>query len=320
MKSFFRPSNILFYFLSAIVFFFVGLFFAALTGAGKGQGLAGGAIVFFYGIVAAGIALVVAIIAVRYLEASRVILFNKILGVLLLLFTVFSIYRFISMEKRPDKPENALPRKTTVPAVPAIAISHTPALQRQSYQPPMGLGMLVPGFYDFNVIYFYGNLNLKKPVSEHAPTDSLVFKRSERGVEIAYAPPWFVPAHLKLDYDVLFIRIVSVHSDFIEIVVNKTNGQRAYVDRDKSKIKYWPEFLLTINSVEPLYPQNNPVRVKPLSHAGLVSTPYSFLKPLKISNQWMQVELLGDGFKSLGQGWIRWQENGKMLITYSLFS
>lgn len=188
------------------------------------------------------------------------------------------------------------------------------------YQPPMGLGMATPKFYENNVLYFYGNPNLEKPVSDHAPTDSLVFKRSEMGMEITYAPPWFAPAHLKMDYELLFIRALSINREFVEVMVNEFNGQTAYMDRTKTELRYWPDFLLSINSVEPLSPEDNPVRVKPLSHAGLVSTSYSFLKPVRIAEQWIQVELLDDNFESHGTGWIKWQEDGKLLISYSLLS
>ncbi|MBX2990373.1 MAG: hypothetical protein KF749_04295 [Bacteroidetes bacterium] len=200
----------------------------------------------------------------------------------------------------------------------------TPAVYAQpdvrNDYPPMGLGMAVPKFYDNRVVYFYGNPNLEKPVSDHMPTDSLVFERRETGFEITSAPPWFVPAHLKLDYDILFLRVVSIHSDFVEVIVNELNGHTAFMDRFKSDLRYWPEFLLTINSVEPLFPQDYPVRIKPLSHASLVSTRYAFLKPLRISSQWMEVELLDENFQPQGKGWIQWQENGKILITYSLLS
>ena len=188
------------------------------------------------------------------------------------------------------------------------------------YHQAMGLGMAMPKFYENSVLYFYGNPNLEKPVSDHTPTDSLVFKRSEMGLEIAYAPPWFAPAHLKMDYELLFIRMLSISHEFVEVMVNEFNGQTAYMDRTKNELRYWPEFLLTINSVEPLFSENNPVRVKPLSYAGLVSSPFSFLKPLRISDQWMQVELLDDNFKSHGKGWIKWREDGKLLISYSLLS
>ena len=47
---------------------------------------------------------------------------------------------------------------------------------------PIGLGMSKPKFYENNVIYFYGDPNFEKSVSDHSPTDSLVFRRTEIGI------------------------------------------------------------------------------------------------------------------------------------------
>lgn len=193
-------------------------------------------------------------------------------------------------------------------------------IRQNDYQPIMGLGMATPKFFENNVIYFYGNPNLEKPVNDHLPTDSLVFQRTELGIEITYAPPWFVPAHLKMDYEMLFLRVVSLHRDFIEVMVNETNGQTTFMDRFKVNLRLWPEFLLTINTVEPLSRQDNPPRIKPLSHASVVMGEYALLRPLRVRAQWIEVELLSDGFKSQGKGWIKWQENGILLISYSLLS
>ena len=56
MKNFFKPARLAFYLLMLVGFFFLGLYFAALIDAGKGQGLAGGAIVLGYGILFGGVA------------------------------------------------------------------------------------------------------------------------------------------------------------------------------------------------------------------------------------------------------------------------
>ena len=44
------------------------------------------------------------------------------------------------------------------------------------------------------------------------------------------------------------------------------------------------------------------------------------MRPLKIENEWMYVELIDDDFNALGNGWIRWTKEGKMLISYNLLS
>ena len=316
MKAYFKPSSILFYLLSALLFFLLGTVLAGIAGAGKGQGLAGGAIVLGYGVMAGCFALIAAIVTVGFVKESRVRSFNKILAAIFVLLIIFIIYRFQTRQTARNQAKPSQFEKTAYPAATAVV----PAYTQDQYTPPMGLGMGTPKFYEYDVVYFYGNPNLEKPVSDHTPTDSLVFQRTEIGMELTSAPPWFVPAHLKLDYDMLFLRVVSIHSEFIEVMANETNGQTAYMDRSKFNLRFWPEFLLTINSIEPLFPQDYPVRVKPLSHAGIVSTPYAFLKPLKISSQWMQVELLDEHFKSHGKGWIMWRENDRLLIAYSLLS
>lgn len=201
-----------------------------------------------------------------------------------------------------------------------LAATALRAQQAGTQAPPMGLGMAMPDVYNQPALYFYGALTPGKPVQDHTPTDSVTFRRTEHGVEVATAPPWFAPAHLKLDYDVLWLRVVSIQPDFLEVVVNEHNGRTAFINRYKSDLRFWPELLLTIHSVEVLDRTTNPVRVKPLDHAGLVHTPYAFLKPGKITDEWMFVELLTNDLQSLGSGWIRWRQDGKLVISYSLFS
>jgi hypothetical protein len=185
----------------------------------------------------------------------------------------------------------------------------------------MGLGMFTPNFYENKVLYFYGNLTQGKSVQEHMPTDSIMFKQLEYGgFDIATAPPWLVPDHLKLDYDMLYFKVKSISHDFIEVIVNTTNNQAAFVDRYSGKMQYWPEFLLGVHSVEFPEPSKHKIFVKPLDYAGTVTTPYSFMRPVKIQNEWMYVELQNNGFKEVAKGWIRWQKDGKLLIIYNLLS
>ncbi|WP_373514424.1 hypothetical protein [Persicitalea sp.] len=148
-----------------------------------------------------------------------------------------------------------------------------------------------------------------------------MFKRfGQSRTDISYAPPWLVPNHLKLDYDVLYFRVKSVGNYFVEVVVNTDTQQRAYVDREAGKVVYWPEFLLSIHSVEYLEGMDQDVYIKPLTHAGKVNKTYVFLRPIHIQDDWMRVELLNDDLKSTRQGWIRWRADGRLLISYSLLS
>ncbi len=322
MKNFLKPSSIVFYFLSVILVFLIMMVISAVTGAAKGQGLAGPAIILGNGLIGGFIAFVIAITVVNFLNEKVVVLLNKIFGAVFLLLVALFVYRFITRDQPNDEPENPerkLKQKTTEPLPVMGGLNSAPVLKSE-YKPPMGLGMVKPNFYNNRVLYLYGDPNLEKPVNDHTPTDSVVFKQTETGFEISYAPPWFFPTHNKMDYEILLLRAVSITPEFTEVMVNETNGQTSYIERHKNKVLYWPEFLFTINSVEIISPGENPIRVKPLSHAGLVTAQYSYLRVLKIKNQWMQVELIDEHYKLLTRGWSKWQENGKLLIIYYLLS
>lgn len=186
---------------------------------------------------------------------------------------------------------------------------------------PLGLGFFKPNFTKNIVLYFYGNPNWEKSVQEHTPVDSVTFEKTEYGsFNISYAPPWLVPDHLKMDYDILYFRIQSISRDFIEITVNIMDQRRIYVNRFDGEILYWPEFLLNVNSVEFIDGNDQVIRIKPLDYSGEVNVKYAFMQPLIIKDDWMMVRLVNDDYKTVGKGWIQWRKEGYLLISYSLLS
>ncbi|RKE98318.1 hypothetical protein [Ichthyenterobacterium magnum] len=322
--------SLLMYFLAIIAFFFLGLVYAGITEAGKGQMLAGGAIVFGYAVIGAFIGLCLSLIIAFIAKRSTIIKLNVVLT--LIIVASFSYFTISYQKRQREKLENdshikKQPTKSKL-ITPvneaqenkAMAMLKTKKVKKQT-QPIMGLGMFTPNFYKNKALYFYSNLTPSKSVHEHIPTDSITFKQLEYGgFDIATAPSWLVPDHLKLDYDRLHFKAKSISHDFIEIVVNTTNNQTTFVDRYAGKLQYWPEFLLGIHSVEFPEPSKHKIYVKPLDYAETIKTPYSFMLPIKIQNQWMYVELQGDDYKAVAKGWIRWCKDGKLLITYNLLS
>lgn len=322
----FKAYSFLMYFLAIIAFFFLGLIYAGITEAGKGQMLAGGAIVFGYGVIGGFIGLCLALVLGYNLKRHLIIKINVLLTLIIAAsFTYFTIkYQKRQKIKEQQKIEQQKTKRKTAPvdnkiSKPlALLTKKTSAIKTESN---MGLGMFIPNFHESKTLYFYGNLTQGKSVQEHTPIDSITFKQREYGgFDIATAPPWLVPDHLKLDYDMLYFKVQSISHDFIEVTVNTINNQTRFVDRYAGKLMYWPEFLLGINSVEFPNPENHNIYARPLEEAGTIKTPYSFLRPIKIKDEWMYVALLDDGFKVKGHGWIRWKKNGEMLITYSLLS
>jgi len=312
-----------------LVFFFAGVYYAVLTGAAEGQGLAAGAIVIGYGVFTAFTAFFFSFIITYHSSLEWITRLNQILAIILLLFISITAYRVISREASQTAtgssteitPKSTKPSTTIAPPpvnIPSTQPNHAPSANENE---ELGLGFFTPNFYNRQVLYFYGIPNLDKPVSEHLPVDSLLFQQSDgHRYEITYAPPWLVPEHLKMDYEILHFKILSINRDFVQIDVNKTNNRFAYVDRHAGTISYWPDFLLKVHSVE--FPQNQPqtVRTRPLNYAGQVTLDFEFMKPLQIQNDWMEVELQNSDFQKVGEGWIQWRDEEKLLIKYSLLS
>lgn len=325
-----KPYSFLMYFLAIIAFFFLGIVYAGITEAAKGQMLAGGAIVYGYGVIGAFIGLCLSLL-IAFKTKRHIII--KINGLLVLAIVASFAYFYINYQKRQrEKLENKPPKKeqqkTQVTkskaedaeqTKPMAMLTNTKVdIQSETY---MGLGMFTPNYYENKTLYFYGNITSGKSVQEHMPIDSITFKRLEYAdFNIATAPPWLAPEHLKLDYGILYFKIKSVGRDFAEVIVNATNNQTAFVDKYAGKIQYWPEFLLGVHSIEFSDPSKYKVYARPFDYAGTIETPYNFIRPIKIENEWMYVELQGNDFKEVAKGWIRWRKDGKMLIIYSLLS
>ncbi|MDN3690645.1 hypothetical protein [Cyclobacterium jeungdonense] len=82
---------------------------------------------------------------------------------------------------------------------------------------------------------------------------------------------------------------------------------------------FWPEFLLPVFSEETLPCQQVAVRIKPQENADEVRSEFAFLQAAA-KGQWLKVTLLDKDFKPLGSGWIRWEKENQILVTFSLFS
>ncbi|NBC64057.1 MAG: hypothetical protein GVY07_00160 [Bacteroidetes bacterium] len=84
MKKLIKPASLLLYLLMILVFFFVGVYYAVITGAAEGQGLAAGAIVVGYGVFTGFLALLVSFFIAYYASAKVVVRFNQVLAIILL--------------------------------------------------------------------------------------------------------------------------------------------------------------------------------------------------------------------------------------------
>ena len=320
MKKLVRPACLLFSILTLILFFFVGLLYAGWMEAGKNQGLAGGAIVLGYGVIFAIIALLISFFATYHLRHKSVVRGNIALTILILASFLLVKNNADARKKKREEQNKIESQNTTKPINQdkILALIHYAKEEKPLNNTEMGLGVFKPNIKEGQALYFYANPNFEKPVLEHFPTDSLLFDRTELGqFTVSQAPPWLVPLHLKMDYDILYFKVISLSQEFLKVEGNKNNGFSTYVSKGDGDLFFWPDFLLKVNSIEFLKPADKMVRIKPLIHASLVTIDFDFMKPMLITESWAKVALLDANYNKKGEGWIQWRK--KRSITNFLF-
>lgn len=114
MNKLFKPASLLLYLLTVLVFFVAGLLVAKITEAGKGQMLAGGAIVLFYGVVSSGLAFIASLFVARSAETRTVVKMNKILGAVFIVLAIVIAYNLSTRQKK-EESNDPPPPKTTAP-------------------------------------------------------------------------------------------------------------------------------------------------------------------------------------------------------------
>ena len=112
-----KLSSFLLYILSIIAFFLIGIAYAGWIEAGKGQMLAGGAIVLGYGVVGAGLGLLLALILAYKWNPDRVYKLCLFFVLLILGFIGFFKAKYDKRQKEKEKQEvEQGPRPVTKPA------------------------------------------------------------------------------------------------------------------------------------------------------------------------------------------------------------
>ncbi|MFZ1706005.1 MAG: hypothetical protein WAT79_16790 [Saprospiraceae bacterium] len=331
MKKIFTLSKLSFYFLMFIVFFFIGMYIAGFIGVGKNQMLAGGAIVFGWGILFAILALIFSFFVVHIVQETSIVRFNWLLLIILLILYGITHYRYIEKQKEKDYEDLGLGKtivKKTRPLLLDASIKSSPEdvykpppHLTQSSEPKMGIGLFFPLFIENPTLYIYGDVNLEKSIMEHTAIDSVVFAKDQyHNPTTSYAPPWLYPEHLKLDYGIIAFKVLALGHDFVKIEANKQNNQITYLDKNQGTFIPWSQFLLTVNSVEFKEKSNQKVFVKPLDYAGEVHITFEYMQVLLVEGDWMYVRLVNDDLKEKGKGWVRWIKDNTLLIKYSFLS
>jgi len=113
MKRFLKPARIAFYFLMLVSFFIAGLYFAGIIDVGKGQGLAGGAIVLGYGVMFGFLALIASFFIAHFTPHRVIVYANIVLLAVILVSYGITHYRYVQREKVKEQNEQFKPVPTT---------------------------------------------------------------------------------------------------------------------------------------------------------------------------------------------------------------
>lgn len=309
--------------LGLVIGAWVGSFFVS-----SADGLAGGAIVLGYGVVAMLVALVLGIVLVRYLPRRKVLPVLMIAGPIALILLALGVMRFMEQKRESDRQwqeeqERMKQLKPTAPATPVMFASFqhgTPDHMKEypQHDRPMGMGMASPNLAP-GVLRFYSRPDMDQLPEQFKATDSLVFVQGTHQLDIAHAPPWFVPAHLKLDYGLLLLRVITISRNWVEVEVNNMDGRTLWLDRSNAQVVLWEEFIMNVVAMEILDPEANPIRIKPLDHAAILADgANALLKPLAVRGDWLLVSTHEFADRIQPTGWVRWRKGERLLVEYSL--
>lgn len=314
--------------LSAMV---LGLFAGGLLGGrmvSKSDGMAGAVEVLAFALFGGVVLLIVSIVLVRQLPrriSKRILL---VIGPMALVLLTYSTWRFMRDKAERDRrweieQERYKHSKPTAPAKKVLFASSSamgPRSENSGGEPPphLGLGMASP-LMGLGTFHFYDEPDLDQLPGMFRATDSLTFEKGEHFTNITSAPPWFTPAHLKLDHDLVLMKVITLSRAWMEVEVNGTDGTTRWVDRGEVDFVTWPVFIYTVNTVEIIDPEMNPIRIKPMDHASVLADgARSLLVPIAVQGDWLMVSTNGLADRIAPTGWIRWRDGERLLVRYNL--
>ncbi|MBB4080557.1 hypothetical protein GGR28_003191 [Lewinella aquimaris] len=318
-----RWSKIVSGVIAIILAFLAGALVAGYPGrsAGQGQMLAGGAIVAFYMLIGAVIAVGLVGYYIWRAEAQQI----WILAGMLLVANVGMVLhtRHTIAEQRAkreierEKSYRNVPRKedsTDTLIVVTSNLSDTLAGVEQSPGVALeGFGFVQVPFTRTGVyLDFYDRTDYFAE-----PVDSLVYSYRDNQSILQYAPPYLLPYYKKEDYEAMYFRMVGVHGDRVQVELNADTGRRGWVNHTAVSVQFWPEFLVNVYAVYPLDPENNPVRQRPLVHADPETgiTLDEILLSERIEGDWIFVRAFLEGDSEAGySGWLRWRDGDRLLV------
>jgi len=181
---------------------------------------------------------------------------------------------------------------------------------------PAGLGIARVSPKPGGVLRFFAPPGIGEQPGDRSPVATVRFVAGQPSVDIAEAPPWLVPEHLKMDYEIFLLRAVTLTPRWVEVIGNRTTGETWWVARDDVAFSAWPEFLLGVSGVEAFDPEANPVRARPLDASPVLSSARAALAVRAVQDEWVRVDASALADRMPPEGWLRWRRGDRLLVTF----
>ena len=191
----------------------------------------------------------------------------------------------------------------------------------------VGQGILKINISNFPSIMMYIDTR-----QEH-PTKKIQIKKDSSG-EIVITnreevDKWFKPEQLFLEYDIFMMRVEAVSGKWIQVYTDNEEGITMWIRADPNlQFIPWQKFLLKEISAIDKHPSFSlDIKASPADKSKTIrkiETTDCF-EVLEIKGAWMHIKTnlrseCNDSKKIIKSGWIKWKQDGKLTINYSLMA
>jgi len=190
---------------------------------------------------------------------------------------------------------------------------------------PLGMGMLKIDFRQLPVLQLYVDTNAVSP----AQSVRIVKNQSEEySIENVDSSGWFKPEQLFFEYDIFLMRVDTVAGNWYKVQVNSTSGATLWIRADTAK-KFinWKTFLLKEISAVDKGDFNLDIKTTPSDKATTIKKieTTDCFQVLDVKGDWIKVKTnkemeCSESKKPVASGWIRWRQNNRLTVNYSLTS
>lgn len=134
------------------------------------------------------------------------------------------------------------------------------------------------------------------------------------------------PAEWWPDFGVLAFRVVAVAEGAVRVVVDEASGRTLWLrDGPAVAFKPWARYLIEdVTGIDRLDPARNPVRVSPHAGAPVVTggaRPWRCVAVAEVRGEWVRLrrsDLCPPGPAGAPDGWVRWRDGDRLLVSYGL--